>query len=299
MEEVQYLDLIREVSNQPPRVTRGGAVTHAVFGKTMTFTLKDYKLPLLTTKKVFIRGIIEELLWILRGSTDVGALQKKNVHIWDGHSSRKHLDSTGLFQYKDGDIGPLYGFQWRHFGAEYLGKDVDYTGKGEDQLFNLIEGLTKDPYSRRHIINSWNAADLKKMALAPCHCLVQFFVEDDESLSCMLTQRSGDIGLGVPFNIASYSILTHMIAKVIGRKPGKFVHVLGDAHIYAEHMDALLEQTELEPFTFPDLVILGMPEDIVEWSTQEKINYLCSMKFEQFGLIRYQHHKTIKMKMIV
>lgn len=299
MEEQQYLDLITQASKQPPRVTRGGAITHAVFGKTMTFSLTDFTLPLLTTKKVFIRGIVEELLWILRGSTDAGELQKKNVHIWDGHSSRKHLDNTGLFHYNEGDIGPLYGFQWRHFGAEYLGKDVNYTGKGEDQLYNLIEGLTKDPHGRRHIISAWNAADLKKMALSPCHCLVQFFVEDDESLSCMLTQRSGDIGLGVPFNIASYSILTHMISNVLGRVPGKFVHVLGDAHIYEGHVDVLLGQTKLEPFKFPKLIIRNIPDDIVQRSTQEKIDCLCSLKYEDFELVGYEHHQSIKMKMVV
>lgn len=299
MEEEQYLDLIRNASRQPPRVTRGGALTHAVFGSSMTFTLRDNCLPLLTTKKVFIRGIVEELLWILRGSTDVGELQKKNVRIWDGHSSREHLDNTGLLHYKEGDIGPLYGFQWRHFGAEYNGKDVDYTGKGEDQLYNLIEGLTEDPYGRRHIISAWNASDLKKMALAPCHCLVQFFVEDDGSLSCMLTQRSGDIGLGVPFNIASYSILTHMIAKVVGRVAGKFVHVLGDAHIYADHMGSVVHQTALEPFEFPQLTIHGLPGDISEKTTAEKIDCLCAMSFEQFKLHNYKHHKTIKMTMVV
>jgi len=299
MEENQYLNLIRYAAKQPPRVTRGGSVTHAVFGTTMTFTLNNDTLPLLTTKKVFIRGIIEELLWILRGSTNVGELQEKNVHIWNGHSSRQHLDNTGLHHYKEGDIGPLYGFQWRHFGAEYRGKDVDYTGKGEDQLFNLIEGLTKDPYGRRHIISAWNASDLTKMALAPCHCLVQFFVEDDDSLSSMLIQRSCDIGLGIPFNIASYSIFTHLIAKVLGRVACKFVHVLGDAHIYEHHMNSLMYQTGLEPFEFPRLSIHGLPGGISEKSTKEKIDCLCAMSFDQFKLYNYQHHKSIKMNIII
>lgn len=182
----------------------------------MRYSLKE-SLPLLTTKRVFWRAVVEELLWFIRGSTNALELKEKNVNIWDANSTREYLDSIGLSDRVEGDLGPVYGFQWRHYGAEYKDMYTDYTGKGIDQLKNIIETLKTNPNDRRIIMCSWNPIDLPKMALPPCHCLVQFYVANGE-LSCMLYQRSADMGLGVPFNIASYALLTNMIAHITGLK---------------------------------------------------------------------------------
>lgn len=182
----------------------------------MRYSLKE-SFPLLTTKRVFWRAVVEELLWFIRGSTNALELKEKNVNIWDANSTREYLDSIGLSDRVEGDLGPVYGFQWRHYGAEYKDMYTDYTGKGIDQLKNIIETLKTNPNDRRIIMCSWNPIDLPKMALPPCHCLVQFYVANGE-LSCMLYQRSADMGLGVPFNIASYALLTNMIAHITGLK---------------------------------------------------------------------------------
>lgn len=199
-EEQQYIDLINTIIEKGTRkVGRNDAVTYNIFGHTSRYSLRDNKLPLITTKKVFTRGIIEELLWFLKGSTNANELKEKNVHIWDGHTSKEHYESCGL-EYEDGDIGPLYGFQWRHFGAEYKDMNTDYTGQGVDQIANVVEQLKSNPNSRRHVVCAWNPADIPSMVLPPCHCLFQFYIDDD-GLSCQLYQRSGDVGLGVPFPI--------------------------------------------------------------------------------------------------
>lgn len=207
----------------------------------MRFSLRDGVLPLLTTKRVFWRAVAEELLWFITGSTNVKDLQEKNVHIWDGNSTREFLDKNGLVDREEGDLGPIYGFQWRHFGADYKTCHDDYTGQGVDQLNEVIERIRNNPTDRRIIMSAWNVVDLPKMALPPCHCFVQFYVADGE-LSCQLYQRSADMGLGVPFNIASYSLLTYMIAQVTGLKPGDFIHTIGDAHVYLNHIEPLQEQ---------------------------------------------------------
>ena len=200
------------------REDRTGTGTLSLFGAQMRFSLRDGVFPLLTTKKVFYRGIAEELFWFIRGSTNAKELQEKNVRIWDGNSSREFLDSCGFTNREEGDLGPVYGFQWRHFGAEYVDMHADYEGKGVDQLSEVINRIKTKPSDRRIIMCAWNPADLNKMALPPCHCLVQFYVADGE-LSCQLYQRSADMGLGVPFNIASYALLTAMIAHVCDLVP--------------------------------------------------------------------------------
>jgi thymidylate synthase len=172
---------------------------------------------LFTTKRVFWKGVLTELLWFIRGSTDARELQAEGVHIWDGNSSREFLDGRGFTDRQVGDLGPVYGFQWRHCGAEYTTMDADYSGKGVDQLKSVIDTLRKDPDSRRIIMSAWHVPDIDKMALPPCHILAQFYVANGE-LSCGLYQRSADMGLGVPFNVASYAALTHMIARVVGLK---------------------------------------------------------------------------------
>jgi len=252
----------------------------------MRFSLRNGAFPLLTTKKVFYRGIAEELFWFIRGSTSAKELQDKNVRIWDGNSSREFLDSIGLHDREEGDLGPVYGFQWRHFGAEYTDMHADYSGKGVDQLAEVINRIKTKPTDRRIIMCAWNPADLNKMALPPCHCLVQFYVADGE-LSCQLYQRSADMGLGVPFNIASYALLTVMIAHVTGLTPGDFVHTLGDAHVYSNHVEALKIQLEREPMEFPKIVIKRQVEKIEDFN------------IDDFEVVGYKSHPKIVMDMAV
>lgn len=283
-EEQQYLDLVKTIIERGTRkVCRNNAVTYSIFGHTSRYSLLNKKLPLLTTKKIFTRGIVEELLWFLKGSTNANELKEKNVNIWNGHTSKEHYDAVGL-DYEEGDVGPLYGFQFRHSGAKYVDMHTDYTGKGVDQIFNVVQQLKDDPNSRRHVVCAWNPSDLPLMTLAPCHCLFQFYV-DEEGLSCQLYQRSGDVGLGVPFNITSYAILTHMVAQEIGVPAKEFIHVIGDAHIYEDHIDALKEQITREPFPFPTLEIIDREDD--------------EMTVSNFVIKDYQCHPGIKMKMVV
>lgn len=290
-EENQYLNLIKDVlDNGYQSKGRGGSYTRSLFGKKMEFRLdNDDKIPLFTTKKVFFRGVVEELLWILRGETNAKVLQDKNIHIWDGHTSREFLDGRGLHHYPEGDTGPLYGFQLRHFGAEYRTCEHDYTNQGVDQLSKLIEELRNDPRSRRHVVSLWNPADLDKMCLTPCHSFFQMYI-DDNGLSCMMYQRSADIALGVPFNVASYSILTRIIAQCLDLPAYKFIHEIGDAHIYEEHVEPIQEHFNRECFEFPTLKINKTLD------TVEDIEKLC---FEDFELSNYKYNKPIKMKLIV
>lgn len=216
-DEDQYLDLIRHIiAKGVKRGDRTGVGTLSVFGSQMRFDLRE-SFPLLTTKRVFWRAVAEELLWFIRGSTNAKDLQDKNIHIWDGNSTREFLDGMGFTDREVGDLGPVYGFQWRHFGAEYKTCHDDYSGQGIDQLQEVIDTIKTRPHDRRIIMSAWNAIDIPKMALPPCHCLVQFYVANGE-LSCQLYQRSADMGLGIPFNIASYALLTYMIAHICGLK---------------------------------------------------------------------------------
>lgn len=286
-EEGQYLGLIRKIIQCGNRKgDRTGTGTLSLFGAQMRFSLRNGSFPLLTTKKVFYRGIAEELFWFIRGSTSAQELQKENVRIWDGNSSRQFLDSLGLKDREEGDLGPVYGFQWRHFGAEYTNMHADYTGQGIDQLANVIETIKTRPDDRRILLCAWNPADLDKMALPPCHCLVQFYVANGE-LSCQLYQRSADMGLGVPFNIASYALLTVMIAHVTNLKPGDFVHTLGDAHVYSNHVEALKVQLERKPKPFPTI------------SVKRKIDNIEDFKFDDFEVTGYDPHPKISMDMAV
>lgn len=281
-DEQQYLDLVRTIiSNGSERVGRGGAVTKSIFAHTSRYSLANGTLPLLTTKKMFTRGIIEELLWMLRGSTDAKELEAKKVNIWKGHTSREYLDSVGLTGYNEGELGPGYGYQWRNSGGKYPAK----TG-GVDQIANVIKSLKEDPTSRRHIVCSWIPSDIEDIALPPCHCYFQFYV-DEHGLSCLLTQRSGDVGLGVPYNIASYSILTHLIAKIVGLPAHEFVHVIVDAHIYKGHESALLEQISRNPNPFPKIKIKRTDIDID------------NLEIGDFEITWYKHHPTIDMDMVV
>ena len=237
----QYLDLLaRVLDSGMDRDDRTGTGTRAVFGHQMRFDLAT-GFPLLTTKKLHIRSIIHELLWFVSGDTNIRYLQDNGVSIWDEWAD------------DNGDLGPVYGKQWRHWQTR--------DGREIDQLAALISMIKTNPESRRLMLTAWNPADVPHMALPPCHCLFQFHVAKGR-LSCQLYQRSADIFLGVPFNIASYALLTHMIARICGLKPGEFVHVLGDAHLYSNHFDQAREQLSRTPGALPQLVIHRTPESI-------------------------------------
>jgi dihydrofolate reductase/thymidylate synthase len=287
-EEMQYLDLIRKILTQgDKRGDRTGTGTLSIFGAQMRFSLRGNAFPLLTTKKVFWRGVAEELLWFISGDTSAHTLQQKDIHIWDGNGSREYLDSRGLQSREVGDLGPVYGFQWRHFGAKYTDMHADYTGQGVDQLAEVIHKLRTNPANRRIVLSAWNPADLSEMALPPCHMFCQFYVADGE-LTCQMYQRSADMGLGVPFNIASYALLTRLVAQVAGLKPGEFIHVIGDAHVYLNHVEPLQKQLMRTPRPFPTLHI-----------NPDKTTSIDDFTFEDFEVRGYRPHGTIKMAMSV
>nr|CAD7441329.1 unnamed protein product [Timema bartmani] len=286
-DEEQYLNHIRQILTRGSRrEDRTGVGTLSLFGAQMRYSLRNGVFPLLTTKRVFWRAVVEELLWFIKGSTNARELQEKSIHIWDGNSSRQYLDSLGFTHRQEGDLGPVYGFQWRHYGAKYQDMFHDYSGQGIDQLAEIINTIKTRPSDRRIILCSWNPGDLNQMALPPCHCLVQFYVAEDE-LSCQLYQRSADMGLGVPFNIASYALLTYMVAHVTGLKPGEFIHTLGDSHVYLNHVAALGEQILRKPRPFPTLNIVRTVGDIGDF------------RLEDFNLQDYNPHPKIDMQMAV
>ncbi|CAI8583140.1 unnamed protein product [Vicia faba] len=285
-EEYMYLNLVQEIISQgTSKGDRTGTGTLSKFGCQMRFNLRR-GFPLLTTKRVFWRGVVEELLWFISGSTNAKLLQEKGIHIWDDNASREFLDSIGLSEREEGDLGPVYGFQWRHFGARYTNMHNDYTGQGVDQLLDVINKIKHNPDDRRIILSAWNPADLKLMALPPCHMSAQFYVANGE-LSCQMNQRSADMGLGVPFNIASYALLTCMIAHICELVPGDFIHVLGDAHVYQTHVRPLQEQLHNLPKPFPTLKINSKKKDMDSFVATD------------FKLIDYDPHQKIEMKMAV
>lgn len=257
--ERQYLDLLADIlETGVQRGDRTGTGTLGVFGRQMRFDLAQ-GFPLLTTKKLHRKSIILELLWFLRGDTNVGWLQARGVSIWDEWADAQ------------GELGPVYGKQWRSWTAP--------DGRVIDQMANVVESLKTTPHSRRHIVSAWNPADVDDMALPPCHCLFQFFVAEGK-LSCQLYQRSADVFLGVPFNIASYALLTQMVAKVTGLEPGEFIHTLGDAHLYLNHLDQAREQLTREPYPFPTLTLADKRD-------------LFSFDYEDFKVTGYKAHEKI------
>lgn len=285
-DEYQYLDLIRTIMERgQEKGDRTGVGTKSIFGAQMRFNLRD-QFPLLTTKRVFWRGVVEELLWFIAGDTNAKHLSDKNVRIWDANGSRDFLDMRGLHHREEGDLGPVYGFQWRHFGAEYVDMHTDYSGQGVDQLSQVIHTIKTNPNDRRIIMSAWNPPDIPNMALPPCHAFVQFYVCNGE-LSCQLYQRSADMGLGVPFNIASYSLLTYMIAHICHLKPGDFIHTLGDAHIYINHIQPLTQQLQRVPRPFPKLEI------------RRQITEIDTFQIDDIILHDYKPHPKIQMDMAV
>ncbi|MDP1653904.1 MAG: thymidylate synthase [Rhodocyclaceae bacterium] len=260
----QYLELMQHVLDHGHvKTDRTGTGTRSVFGWQMRFDLSA-GFPALTTKKLHLRSIIHELLWFLKGDTNIKYLKDNGVRIWDEWAD------------ENGDLGPVYGYQWRHWPAN----PAMNPGGEIDQIVQLIESLKKNPDSRRHIVTAWNPADVDRMALPPCHALFQFYVADGR-LSCQLYQRSADIFLGVPFNIASYALLTLMVAQVVGLEPGDFVHTLGDAHLYSNHLEQAKLQLAREPRALPTLRINPEVKDIF------------AFRFEDFTLAGYDPHPHI------
>jgi thymidylate synthase len=257
----QYLDLLQHIlDNGLQKGDRTGTGTLSVFGYQMRFDLAE-GFPAVTTKKLHLRSIIHELLWFLRGDTNVGYLQENGVTIWDEWAD------------ENGDLGPVYGSQWRSWPAG--------NGRSIDQIANLITGLRRNPDSRRHIVSAWNPAEVDQMALPPCHCLFQFWVGNGR-LSCQLYQRSADVFLGVPFNIASYALLTQMVAQMVGLQPGEFVHTFGDAHLYLNHLEQARLQLSRQPYPLPQIQLNPAVSD------------LFAFHYDDFQLLNYQSHPAIK-----
>ena len=257
----QYLDLLREIrDNGVTKTDRTGVGTKSIFGHQMRFNLQD-GFPLLTTKKVFLKGIIYELLWFLKGDTNIKFLTDHNVHIWDEWAD------------ENGDLGYVYGKQWRSWEAT--------DGRVIDQISQVVDLIKNHPDSRRILVTAWNPAEIDKMALPPCHCLFQFYVADGK-LSCQLYQRSADTFLGVPFNIASYALLTMMLAQVCGLEPGEFIHTTGDTHIYLNHLEQVNEQLSREPRPLPKMII------------NPDVKSIFDFKYEDFKLEGYDPYPAIK-----
>jgi dihydrofolate reductase / thymidylate synthase len=293
--ENQYLDIIESIIKTGNRRQTRNAITYSKFGETLKFDLKD-GFPLLTTKKVFLRGIFEELIFFLKGDTNSTHLSLKGVKIWEPNTTREFLDSVGLKHYVVGDIGAMYGHQLKHFNAEYTGSNTDYTGKGVDQISYCMELLKKDPYSRRIVMTTYNPLQAFQGVLFPCHGLtVLFNVEDGHRLSCMMTQRSADYICGIPFNIASYALLIHLMCDVLNNDEtytgpkfslGRLIMNLGDTHIYEEHLSAAKRQLLRDPYQFPKL------------SFKRKITDLTEVTFDDILLTDYISYPALSVKMV-
>jgi thymidylate synthase len=288
LEEEQYLNLIRDILSEGTIEKGRNGNTKCIFGAAMHFSLDNGAIPILTTKRVAWKTCLKELLWFIRGDTNNEHLQQQGVTIWNGNASREFLDSRGLMHLRENDLGPVYGHQWRHFNAKYTSCDENYEGKGVDQLDYIIKCL-KDPAqrtSRRMIMSAWNPCQLDEMALPPCHILVQFNVTSGNKLSCCMFQRSADVALGVPFNIASYSFFTHLLAKHCDLEAHEFIYYLGNAHIYEPHLDAMQEQITRTPNPLPKVVIKSKRENIDDYTLND------------FDVCDYKCHEAIKMKMV-
>lgn len=266
----QYLDLVRQILDHgEPRDDRTGVGTLSLFGLQARYDLRE-GFPLVTTKKVLFRAVVRELLWMLRGATNIHDDLTQHTPIWDAWADER------------GDLGPIYGHQWRNWGGE-TGEAPD-ARSGFDQIAGAIAQIREQPQSRRIIVSAWNVSDLERMRLPPCHAFFQFYVAGDR-LDCQLYQRSADMALGVPFNIASYSLLTHIVAQQCGLRPGFFVHTLGDAHVYRNHVEGLRRQLEREPLPRPTVRVADRPLD--------------ALRFEDITLHDYQHHPFIRFEVAV
>ena len=272
-----YLDLLQHIlESGRPRQDRTGVGTLGVFGHQMRFDLRD-GFPLLTTKKLHLRSILHELLWFLSGDTHVGYLQDHRVRIWNDWAT---AEQCARFGRAEGDLGPVYGHQWRNFGASLL-TDGTYGDDGVDQISRVLDSLRTNPWSRRHLVTGWNPAEADRVALPPCHTLFQFHVQDGE-LRCQLYQRSADVFLGVPFNIASYALLTLMIAQVTGLQAAEFVHTFGDVHLYSNHVEQARLQLSRAVRSAPRMIL------------NPEVTDLFAFRYEDFELVDYDPHPHIK-----
>ena len=304
-DEEQYLNLVRDIiDNGDWKEGRNGR-TKEVFGRMLRFSLSDNKLPLLTTKHVSWKTVLKELIFFIRGQSDNKILIKQGIHIWDGNSTRDFLDSRGLEDYPDGILGPIYGVQWRNFNGKYeicrcnlLERELfinkictcNSLAKEEriDQLQNVIDKLMNPATrnDRRLIVSAWNPCQINEMSLPPCHMMFQFNVTDDNKLSCLMTQRSADVGLGLPYNIASYAILTHLIANHCGLVAHELIISIGSAHIYEQHIPQLTEQLTRNTKIFPNINISGIKEKIEEYDVSD------------FRVDNYNPHPMIRMEFV-
>lgn len=290
-----YLSLIRKVLQCSSTPNRTGINARSCFGYQLKFNLRNNTLPIITTRPMPIRVIANELFWFMRGQTNQRILENQNVMIWKANSSRKYLDSRGLYNYKEYEsLGPIYGFQWRNFGAKYVDCYTNYSEKGIDQLKQVVNAIKYDPTSRRIIMTAWNPLDLHEMALPPCHILIQFHVDvSNKELSAHLYQRSADLMLGVPFNITSYSLLVHILAKICGLSGGELIHSFGDVHIYENHIYGAKQQLLREPKSFPKVDL-----NINTTLTFEEI--IDNLEYNQVNLINYEFdNRQIKFVMAV
>lgn len=294
--EQQYLNVLREVLEKGHYRKTRNANTLSLFGKHLEFSLKDNTLPVLTTKRMFLRGIFEELKFFLGGHTNSKILENNNVSIWKPNTTREFLDGRGLNHYEEGDMGPMYFFQVFHFNAPYEGCRADYTNKGFNQFEELIHLLKTDRFSRRMILTTYNPLQAKEGVLYPCHGItIQFGIENDNELCCHMHQRSTDLFLGESWNLTSYSLLVHILCNYVNHSnnytgpwliPSKLTLSLGDCHIYETHVDAVKTQLERTPFPFPKLNI------------KTKITDFNELRFEDFELIDYKYHPPIKADMV-
>jgi thymidylate synthase len=290
-EEKAYLDLMKHIlENGSERSDRTGIGTKSVFGSMLRFSLEEGSFPILTTKQVFYRGAIEEMLFFIRGEMDTKKLEAKGVNIWKGNTSREFLNKRGMETWDEGTLGLGYGVQWRHFNHHDIGMHrLPRECKGVDQLKEVFQSLKDDPYSRRHIVSAWNPKQMSEMAVPPCHYAFQFYV-DDGQLSCLWNQRSVDVFLGLPFNIVGYSLLTHLMAKAVGLKAKEVIFSGGDVHLYSNHLEQVREQLTREPYSLPKIKInkeLHSLEDIEETT------------FEDLEITGYQHHPAISAPMAI
>jgi thymidylate synthase len=296
-----YLSALKTILEHGELRQTRNAETISLFHIDMGFNLRD-EFPLLTTKRVYWKGVVEELLWFLRADTDANHLSERGVHIWDGNTTREYLDGIGLNQYRDGECGPIYGYQWRSFNKPYVPFNVREESTDQthaqvasikktsktDQLQTIIDELKSNPSSRRLFMSAWNPAQMDEMCLPPCHVSYQFYVSKDGGLSCHMTQRSGDFFLGLAFNIGSCALLTYILAHMTGYKPDKLFITVGDAHIYKDHIDAVREQLTRTPYAMPKL----------RWKITEPRENIEDYRADDFEIEGYQCHAAIKAKMV-
>jgi thymidylate synthase len=287
-DELAYLDLLKNVLiNGNKQIDRTGTGTISMNGLSLKFDLsKGY--PLLTTKKMWFKGILIELLWFISGSTNVEELQNQKLHIWDGNSSREFLDKRGLYELNEGDIGPSYGFQFKHFGAKYINNDTNYSNQGMNQIDYVINELKNNPISRQIVINLWNSSDIHKMALPPCLMMYNFFVNiNSNKLDCVMYARSSDLFLGNPWNIGTGALLTYILAHICNMNVGELTFNIGNAHIYNNHINQCIEQIDRIPYVYPQLKI------------NKNITNIYDLKVCDFELCDYMYYPAIKGEMSI